>query len=153
MNPFQQFRKYEEKRRAGSIRFGSLGVVFSVVVGFIAAMLGGAGHGSALYMELIFAPMGFGGLVWPVVGAILPWYRKWYVACLIGLLLAANYLGFVLALAQEGISYFFKVFDVLLPIAAFVVLSYLSVQVFVLGLLIRVARDSAKLLFSNRAQP
>lgn len=91
-------------RLVGSF-FGVLfGLAFSFLMLFLAALAGGAGHGSFLPLALGSAPGGLALAIWPILGVILPWAgaRIVRVSC-IGLL-AANYLGVIHFAWSRGLS-------------------------------------------------
>lgn len=121
-----------------SLVLGLIGSVFSGGVGFLAAALTGAGHGSALPLALIASPEPLGFLIWPTIGIFIPWVKgRPVVIAIIVLLLALNYVTALAVIAKEGSVYLIKTFRLEPALVSVVILTYLGVQIAIVSALVR----------------
>lgn len=129
---------------AKSIGLPLLGSVFSVILTFSGSALLSAGHGSAFFMELIVAPVlpesnfplnSMGSLIWPLVGALIPWRTLKGVRILISVLLFLNYTGILITLNMEAIEMAFKTLERAFPIAMPHLAVYFAAQYFTFSFL------------------
>jgi hypothetical protein len=118
-------------RISDSIVYGISGLFFSFIVGFVAATLGGAGHGTELFVSVVWAPLPFGALIWPIVAASLPWASNYWIAGGICGLLLLNYVTAALAFFKENKSYVSMAMQNLPGIVVFVIACYLAAQVLI----------------------
>jgi hypothetical protein len=116
-----------------SIRDGALGLLFSVGCGLFGFLFAGAGHGTDFFGRCIWSPHGFGILIWPCIGLMLPYANSRRAALAILLLLCANYVGIVFEwILEEDRYYVFHVFKAVPLFVSLLILSYVTVQVAIL---------------------
>jgi hypothetical protein len=60
---------------------------------FLGAVLTGAGHGSGLFYIMGESPLGIGPVIWPIIGALIPYLRKPWISSVVILALISHYYG------------------------------------------------------------
>lgn len=120
-----------------SVIYGSVGVVFSLVVGFFGYALSGAGHGTDAFGKMVSSPEPFGFLIWPCVGCLLPWGRRWWVRGVVILLLLLNYCFVVSTIFFADDQYIDKTFQALPLVAFAIVACYVIIQLVIWTCLVR----------------
>ena len=98
---------------AKSFGYGAAGFGIILVLGILSFLLGGGGHGTALFGLVALAPGSFGGddewaasgfLFWPLVGFLLGQAQRRGRRAAIVVLMAAHYAVAAFHLAQSGID-------------------------------------------------
>ena len=135
-----------KSRFRSSILYGGLALCLSFAIGFVATALAGAGHGTTVFGCIVWAPAPFGAVIWPAVGASLPWARNYWIAIGITGLLLLHYLCVIQVLFEADTSYVFRTVQSVPGVVAFVVLSYVVAQVVIIFKLVSsfVSRRSGK---------
>jgi hypothetical protein len=119
-----------------------LGVsAFQFFLFFLGMMMGGAGHGTVFFAEVLVAPFGLSGLwgplIWPAVGTLLVFRRLRACRIAAATVLAVHYVGIVvISLGREWYDVG-KTFSALFPIVLAVVVAYLGGQIFLWSLICR----------------
>ena len=126
-----------KSRIFASVSGAVLGLFFSYFIGFFGMGLAGAGHGTAFFALVFWAPAPLGAFIWPLVAAALPWTRNYLVAGVISGLLLLNYVSAIAVIINEDMSYVLHTIRYERWITAFVVASYLVAQILILVTLVR----------------
>jgi hypothetical protein len=111
---------------------------------FLGIMMGGAGHGSVFFAEVLLAPFSlsetqalWGLLIWPVVGTLLVFRRLRACRIAAATVLVVHYVGIGMVSLRAEWEYVGKTFSALFPIVLVVVAGYLGGQVFLWSLICR----------------
>lgn len=115
-----------------------LGVsAFQFFLFFLGIMMGGAGHGSVFFAEVLVAPFGLSKtlgpwvlLIWPAIGTLLVFRRLRACRIAAATVLVVHCVGIGMVSLRAEWEYVGKTFSALFPLVLVVVAGYLGVRSF-----------------------